>query len=428
MSSVTKNKKKEKEKMSSIAVQLSLFFFIRRLGTYLGMDVLVLFLSVIGWCYGVEVQQYGRFRLLDMLSRQFHKEGGTFFYDIYPKSGEVFHADMTLLLQILKYMAIGVLVFQLLLLIQSVLKESYEIRKRLRPLKEMALKTEQISSLAFNESKFHQLEDAISQVNPNDSTAKVQVGDKELKGLEMAVNRLIERMRDTYRQQSRFVSDASHELRTPVAVIKGYADMLDRWGKEDSATLDEGIAAIKHESEHMSKLIEQLLFLARGDSGRNQMKFEEFSLSGMVREVMEESQMIDERHSYRYLDKGEVRAYGDITMLKQTVRILAENARKYSNDGDEIIFCAGETQEEVFFYVQDCGQGMNDKEVSHIFERFYRSDEARNSKTGGSGLGLSIAKWIVDKHKGHFDVLSRKELGTRIRVILPQKKEESPYR
>ena len=424
MSSGTKNEKKEKGKMSSIATQLSLYFSGRMLCTYLGMDMLVLFLSVTGWCYAVEVQQYGKFRLSAMISRQFHREGERFFYDLYPRNGAVFHADMSLLLEILKYMAVGVLLFQLFLLIQSALKESYEIRKRLRPLKEMAVKTEQLSSLAFDESKFHQLEDAISQVNPSDSAARVQVGDKELKGLEMAVNRLIERMRASYRQQSRFVSDASHELRTPVAVIQGYASMLDRWGKEDPSILEEGIAAIKHESEHMSKLIEQLLFLARGDSGRNQMKFEEFSLSDMLREAMEEARMIDEKHFYSYRDQGEVNVYGDVTMLKQTVRILAENARKYSDDGDEIIFSAGENPGEVFFYVQDCGLGMCDQEVSHIFERFYRSDEARNSKTGGSGLGLSIAKWIVDKHQGHFNVLSRKELGTRICVILPVRNGE----
>ena len=81
-------------------------------------------------------------------------------------------------------------------------------------------------------------------------------------------------MRETYRQQSRFVSDASHELRTPIAVIRGYADMLDRWGKEDESILDESIDAIKNESEHMQKLVEQLLFLARGDSGRNNLRIE----------------------------------------------------------------------------------------------------------------------------------------------------------
>ena len=88
------------------------------------------------------------------------------------------------------------------------------------------------------------------------------------------MNNMLHRMHDTYLQQARFVNDASHELRTPISVIKGYADMLDRWGKEDEEILEESITAIKHETDHMNHLVEQLLFLARGDAGRNTMNFE----------------------------------------------------------------------------------------------------------------------------------------------------------
>lgn len=107
-------------------------------------------------------------------------------------------------------------------------------------------------------------------------------------------------------------------------------------------------------------------------------------------------------------------------MLKQTLRILADNARKYTKDMDEIKFLAGRRGSECFFSVQDAGIGMAEKDITHMFERFYRSDEVRNSGTGGCGLGLSIAKWIVDKHHGHFEILSREGLGTRITVWLPR--------
>lgn len=109
-------------------------------------------------------------------------------------------------------------------------------------------------------------------------------------------------------------------------------------------------------------------------------------------------------------------------MLKQTMRILADNAMKYTNEKDEIIFAFGRSGTEVFFYVQDSGVGMKEQDITHVFERFYRSDEARNKETGGTGLGLSIAKWIVDKHRGHFEILSREGLGTRITVWLPSGK------
>ncbi len=209
-------------------------------------------------------------------------------------------------------------------------------------------------------------------------------------------------------------------------MIQGYANMLDRWGKEDETVLEEGIEAIKHESEHMSALVEQLLFLARSDSGKNQMVKEQVDLGELVKEVYEESRMIDEIHRYslKKPEGGRFFLTGDATMLKQTIRILADNAMKYSREGDEILFSVGKAEDgksEIFFSVQDSGEGMKEQDVIHIFERFFRSDAARNSSTGGSGLGLSIAKWIVDKHRGHFEILSREGLGTRITVWLPVK-------
>ena len=100
--------------------------------------------------------------------------------------------------------------------------------------------------------------------------------------------------------RDRFVSDASHELRTPIAVIQGYVNMLDRWGKEDTAILGESIEAIKNEANHMQKLVEQLLFLARGDSNRQMLDMRVQELNSIMREVYEESLMIDVNHVYRF--------------------------------------------------------------------------------------------------------------------------------
>ncbi len=291
------------------------------------------------------------------------------------------------------------------------------IRRKLRPLNDLAVRAEALSNMSGDEVNLEHLEQAISNVSVDANDIRISTGDKDLQSIEVALNNLLARMQESKRQQARFVSDASHELRTPISVIQGYVNMLDRWGKEDEAVLNESIEALKNESDHMKDLIEQLLFLARGDSGRNTLKPVEVDLNDLVQEVYEESMMIDETHPYEFVACPGCMVRGDVAMLKQSIRIFVQNAAKYSNKGDTIHFTVGQSEQGVYYQVQDEGIGMQASEVVHIFERFYRSDEARNSETGGSGLGLSIAKWIVDAHDGQIDVLTRPDFGTRFRVI-----------
>ncbi len=420
-------KTKEGNRMSSIAWRINGRIVWKQFLSYFWMDLGMFLLSSAAWCVAVEINQFGSF-MWRGVSRWFEgrNPSGSIYYVVDRGKDRVLEADMTMFLIFAAACLCIAGIAQILSLFCQLIGGAKKIRYQLHPLNELAKKAEELSSIAFDESKFHLLEDAISNVNPEEGREHLHIGDKELQGLEQAVNNLIDRMRDSYRQQSRFVSDASHELRTPISVIQGYANMLDRWGKEDETVLEEGIEAIKHESEHMSALVEQLLFLARSDSGKNQMVKEQVDLGELVKEVYEESRMIDEIHRYslKKPEGGRFFLTGDATMLKQTIRILADNAMKYSREGDEILFSVGKAEDgksEIFFSVQDSGEGMKEQDVIHIFERFFRSDAARNSSTGGSGLGLSIAKWIVDKHRGHFEILSREGLGTRITVWLPVK-------
>ena len=308
-------------------------------------------------------------------------------------------------------------VLQFLLMLLGYFHEDRKLRRILRPLDQLAIRADELSRLSFSEDKYQLLEDAITQIQPENARS-LSFGDSDLAGVETAMNNLLRRMRETYRQQARFVNDASHELRTPIAVIQGYANMLDRWGKEDPKILQESITAIQHESEHMNHLVEQLLFLARGDSGRTELHPEPVNLGEMMQEIYEESFMIDEKHVYRYT-KGEETIFipADPGLLKQAVRILIDNAAKYTDEGDEILLSCGRTESEgAYIQIEDTGIGMEETDVKQMFERFYRSDAVRSYD--GTGLGLSIAKWIIDKHKGHFEILSRTGLGTRIRIIL----------
>lgn len=307
-----------------------------------------------------------------------------------------------------------------IMVLLAVLFDTLRIRKVLRPIAELAAAADALSNVDLeHDERFQRFEDALESFSPGAEGAVLSTGEKELEGLEQAVNQLIERMREQNRQQARFVSDASHELRTPIAVIRGYADMLARWGKEDPNVLDESISAIKAESESMQHLVEQLLFLARGDSGRMPVEMADIDLAQLMAEICGESSMIDCKHRYRLSDIGSsVPARGDASLIKQSARILIQNASKYSPEGSEIRLGAFLKNGRPCFFVQDEGVGMDSETSSHIFERFYRADDSRSKETGGSGLGLAIAKWIIDRHGGRFEVVSRKDIGTRITVIL----------
>ncbi len=311
------------------------------------------------------------------------------------------------------------LTVQAIYFIYSLFFGSVKLHKILRPLTRITEAAQAFSRETLDEQVFHQLESAVSRIDPLVADAQLHTGNSELAGLEAAVNSLLERMRQSYHQQTRFVSDASHELRTPIAVIQGYATMLDRWGKDDPEVLEESIIAIKSEAEHMQHLVEQLLFLARSDSGRNPLTLSYFSLNEMLTEVHQEYTMIDSTHLWQLrLPDAQITINGDPSMLKQALRILCDNAVKYSPSDSVIKLTLRQTANHIFFSVQDEGIGISPEDQVHIFERFYRADPSRVRQTGGTGLGLSIAQWIIARHGGKIHVLSREDIGTRMTVAL----------
>lgn len=426
----TANKNANK-RMTSIARRINITFWLKRFGDVLLTDLFIILLITCSFVYWrceqlpdkehadkIYVINKSDYDELEFIIKT--EEGNRYTYLIHEFT-DYFIAPGIILLCV-----------QLLGLFFALFNTGH-IRRQLRPLNELAKKAEAISSIPLDASKFEHLEKAISNVSPDAPDSKISTGDKDLQSIEVALNNLLYRMRETQKQQSRFVSDASHELRTPISVIQGYVNMLDRWGKEDESILEESIEALKHESEHMKELIEQLLFLARGDSGRNTLNYTTFDLNEVIKEVWEESLMIDEKHTYSFENTQGIAVdmdgnilnppafmNGDMAMIKQSVRIFVQNAAKYSDDGNNIKFMVRNENGKVSYVIQDEGIGMEDSEVVHIFERFYRSDEARNGETGGSGLGLSIAKWIIDAHDGTIDVLSRTNLGTRFTVAFKE--------
>jgi signal transduction histidine kinase len=406
------------KRMTSITRRLHFLLIRKKAALYLGADFLIFVL--LSLCCPV-LQEYILTGTFSVENKRVLLHENTFesiIYQVSDKSGSVlFQIPVYNLVRVMGIVILVIVIFQIISIIGSYTREDKKIRRILQPINEIALQADKLSHFAYSEDKYQLIEDTIANIKPEDAKI-LSFGDEDLQGIEAAMNNLLLRMRDSYRQQARFVNDASHELRTPIAVIQGYANMLSRWGKEDEKVLDESIAAISHESEHMKHLVEQLLFLARGDSGKTVLHKEDISLNELMQEIYEESLMIDEKHHYRLNEtKDSVRVTADEMMLKQAVRILVDNAAKYTKDGDDIVLEAGKMPDgHVYIQVQDTGIGMAETDVEHMFERFYRSDEARGYQ--GTGLGLSIAKWIIDKHQGHFEILSRTELGTRIRIVL----------
>lgn len=425
-----KNYNREQRKMSSIAYKLHGQLVRAKLGAYFAANIFLFLAMSILWLYKVEKDAlgsdayYGGILPLHLeYDRRLTMRGEdlkNLTYVVSSGDKVLINENVFIPLVIIIAFVVVAIVFQILGIILSYYGEYRRIKKTLNPINEMALKADEISRMSFDSSKFHTIENAIEHISP-EQTTEMNLGDSDLQGIEAAMNNMLGRMHDAYLQQARFVNDASHELRTPISVIKGYADMLDRWGKEDEEILDESIAAIKNESEHMNHLVEQLLFLARGDAGRNTMTFENVNLSDIMQEIYEESLMIDESHIYRFVKGDEdIFMQADASMIKQAMRILVDNASKYTKNGDEIVLSVGYMESQPgakripYMQVQDTGIGMAEVDVKHMFERFYRADDTR--KIQGTGLGLSIAKWIVDKHGGRFEITSRRDIGTRIRI------------
>ncbi|MBR3494492.1 MAG: HAMP domain-containing histidine kinase [Clostridia bacterium] len=241
----------------------------------------------------------------------------------------------------------------------------------------------------------------------------------ELKDLAVVINSMLDRIERSYNSQKQFVSDASHELRTPIAVIQGYADMLRRWGKDDPEVLEESLEAISQETHGMKDLVESLLFLARHDKKTLMMEKTSFDALELAREVQREAAMVTPADTFTLDPEEPASLTADRGMVKQVLRILVDNAVKYSPEGSEITLGVRPAGGGCIYLVRDRGIGIPQDELPKIFERFYRADAARHSETGGHGLGLSIARIIVVSHGGKIRVRSKPGEGTTFEIEFP---------
>ncbi len=261
----------------------------------------------------------------------------------------------------------------------------------------------------------------LTVTNLHSERLPVRGTEKELRELTQVVNDMLDRLERSYESQKQFVSNASHELRTPIAVIQGYSRMLSRWGASDEEILKESVEAIADESKAMQELVEKLLFLSRHDRKTLKVQKEWFSMGEVVEDMVKETRMVTETREIKASLIQNVSVFGDDQLLKQAIRVLIDNAIKYSNEGDTITIGCENKNGNCVLTVEDTGRGMKKEDVDHMFERFYRSDDIRG-KIDGHGLGLSIARLIILAHAGTIKVRTQYTVGTSFTITIPRQR------
>ena len=258
--------------------------------------------------------------------------------------------------------------------------------------------------------------DSIDAENLDKRLAPVDSRD-ELYELTDRINGMLDDIQLTLERQSNFVSDASHELKTPLSVIQGYAGLLKRWGKDDPEILAEGIDSIAREADNMKRIVQQLLLLAK--LGNYSMTKTRFKLSEAVREAVDAYRVTGLPHKINFSGQTDIFVETDKSLLVESVRTLIDNAVKYTPGENGIIdVSVSASGDHAEITVSDNGIGISEEDLPRIFDRFYRCDKARGRESGSSGLGLTIAKNIIEIMGGQITVSSVKGQGTTFKIVL----------
>lgn len=224
-----------------------------------------------------------------------------------------------------------------------------------------------------------------------------------------------------WEKQQRFVADASHELRSPLTGIQSNAELMLRHPANTVEQESNRIHTIMKEVSRMTKLITSLLTLARSDANETELQLSQVDFGELIEIVAEHFRPLEELEQKKLavaVGSG-LQLTGDRDRLHQLLVILLDNAFKYTPPGGRISISGVRQEKNVVFSVQDTGCGIKPENIPHIFDRFFREDKARSRDKGGIGLGLSIAKWIVDTHDGKISVYSEPGSGTTFKVLLP---------
>lgn len=243
----------------------------------------------------------------------------------------------------------------------------------------------------------------------------------ELGKLVETINGMIERLEKSFKQVQQFTADASHELKTPLTILKGEAELALRKERQPEE-YRQYLHSSLEEINRLTRLVQDLLVLSRADTGRLTLHKEPLDLAALVDSCCEQCRFLREGQNIRVIFKHQtgVRVLGDKYRLKQMFYNLVENAIKYSEGGGKVEVLTVHNGKYANVLIKDEGVGIDEKDIPYIFDRFYRVDKSRSRDAGGTGLGLSICKWIAEAHSGKITVESTPGIGSCFTVWLPK--------
>ncbi len=267
-----------------------------------------------------------------------------------------------------------------------------------------------------------QINQTVAKINASNLAARidVQMMDRELRDLATILNSMWSRLEQAFEQQVRFTADASHELRTPITVLLSHAELaLAR--PRSASEYQETIATSLRAGERMKSLVEDLLVLARADAGKLALRKHPVDLKTIGEEAVSMQIPIAERSGVKLKCDGQrAIAWGDSERLSQVATNLIGNAIRYNRPGGQITVTTMASDGQAILRVSDTGVGISAQDIPHLFERFYRVDQARSRASGGSGLGLAICQSIVEAHDGSIVVQSELDVGSVFEIRIPQ--------
>ena len=271
-----------------------------------------------------------------------------------------------------------------------------------------------------------EIHDIIASINEeNIETKRLIVPKKndEFAIVSQQFNELLDKISFYISQQKHFVEDVSHELRTPVAIVEGHLKLLNRWGKDDPEVLEESLTASLSEIQRMKTLVQEMLDLSRAPQVREQYKDATTEVVATLEQIVTNFKVLYPDFTFiSDIDtKKEIISPIYRNHFEQVIIILLDNAVKYSTNRKEIIVSLSPTTEAVEIGIQDFGMGLSEEDKKKVFSRFYRVDQARSRERGGNGLGLSIAKELIEGYNGKISLTSHLNQGSVFKVKLPVK-------